>query len=184
MASPRWSSCRRVLMTADTVGGVWTYALELTRALAAYDIEVDLAVMGPSLSRAQREEALRLDNLNLFKSEYKLEWMQDCWRDVRSAGDWLLSLANRLNPDLVHLNGYDHASLDWQRPVVVVGHSCVLSWWRAVKGEATTEEWQRYKAEVARGLRNADTVVTPSAAMSHALREHYDLNADIEVIQN
>ncbi len=28
----------RVLMTTDTVGGVWTYALELTRALRRRDV--------------------------------------------------------------------------------------------------------------------------------------------------
>ena len=37
---------RRVLMTADTVGGVWTYALELARALAGFGVETTLAVMG------------------------------------------------------------------------------------------------------------------------------------------
>ena len=44
-------------MTADTVGGVWTYALELTRALQPYDVEVLLAIMGPSLSASQQDDA-------------------------------------------------------------------------------------------------------------------------------
>src|SRR5437868_5547300 len=34
---------RRVLMTADTVGGVWSYALELSRALGKCGVEVGLA---------------------------------------------------------------------------------------------------------------------------------------------
>ena len=63
----------RILMTADTVGGVWTYALELTRALQTYEVEVLLAVMGPPLSPAQQADARNVPNLSLFKSDYKLE---------------------------------------------------------------------------------------------------------------
>ena len=37
---------RKVLMTADTVGGVWTYAVELARGLADRGVEVALATMG------------------------------------------------------------------------------------------------------------------------------------------
>src|SRR5436190_23853133 len=37
---------QRVLMTADTVGGVWTYALELARVLCEQEVEITLATMG------------------------------------------------------------------------------------------------------------------------------------------
>ena len=163
----------RILMTADTVGGVWTYALELTRALQPYGIEVLLAVMGPPLSAAQSADARSISNLNLFKSNYKLEWMPDCWSDVKHAGNWLLHLENRLQPDLIHLNGYAHASLPWTSPTLVVGHSCVYSWWQAVKGNTPPAEWQRYKNEVKNGLNSADLIVTPSAAMMRAIDTHY-----------
>src|SRR5690242_16489765 len=126
---------QRILMTADTVGGVWTYALELTRALQPHGVDVQLALMGPPLTNAQRAEAAEIPNLSLFKSNYKLEWMPGCWSDVKRAGDWLLHLANRLSPDVIHLNGYAHASLPWQSPTLVVGHSCVFSWWQAVRGD-------------------------------------------------
>ena len=49
----------RILMTTDTVGGVWTYALELTRALQTHDVDVLLATMGPHPNSAQREQALK-----------------------------------------------------------------------------------------------------------------------------
>ena len=78
---------KTILMTADTVGGVWTYALELTRALQPFGVEVKLALMGPPLTPAQRAEAGEISNLCLFKSDYKLEWMPDCWSDVKRAGD-------------------------------------------------------------------------------------------------
>src|ERR1043165_1265122 len=137
----------RILMTADAVGGVWTYALELTRALEPYGVEVLLALMGPSLSPSQHQDARSISNLTLFKSDYKLEWMPGCWSDVKRAGDWLLHLENRLQPDLIHLNGYAHGSLPWNNPTLVAGHSCVFSWWRAVKGVAPTPERQRSNTE-------------------------------------
>jgi glycosyltransferase involved in cell wall biosynthesis len=164
---------QNILMTADTVGGVWTYALELTRALQPHGVEVQLALMGPSLTSAQRAQAGDIPNLNLFKSDYKLEWMPECWSDVKRAGDWLMHLANRLQPDVIHLNGYAHANLPWNMPTVVVGHSCVFSWWHAVRGDTPPAEWQRYKSEVTSGLREAHLVVTPTAAMLRALETHY-----------
>jgi len=174
----------RILMTADTVGGVWTYALELARALEPYGVEVLLATMGPRPSQTQREDAQNIPNLNLFKSDYKLEWMPDCWPDVKRAGDWLLHLENRLRPDLVHLNGYTHARLPWRSPALVVGHSCVFSWWESVHGGSPPIEWQRYKDEVRAGLRAADLVVAPSAAMLNALNTHDGSVSSARVIPN
>ena len=171
-------------MTADTVGGVWTYALELTRALQPYDVEVLLAIMGPSLNASQQANARSVSNLSLFKSNYKLEWMPECWSDVKHAGDWLLHLENRLQPDLIHLNGYAHASLPWKNPTLVAGHSCVFSWWQAVKCDTPPPEWQHYKTQVQNGLHAANVVVTPSAAMLHALNNHYGSISNARVIHN
>ena len=171
-------------MTADTVGGVWTYALELTRALEPYGVEVQLALMGPQPTPAQRTQAAEIPNLSLFKSDYKLEWMPDCWTDVKRAGEWLLHLANRLRPDVIHLNGYAHANLPWSSPTLVVGHSCVYSWWHAVHGDAPPPEWQRYKNEVTHALRGAHLVVTPTEAMLGALKTHYGKVYNSQVIPN
>lgn len=175
---------RRILMTADTVGGVWTYALELTRALQPYGIEVAIATMGAPISPAQREEAAQVSNAELFKSEFRLEWMEDPWRDVKRAGNWLLHLENRLKPDIVHLNGYAHGQLPWRAPAVVVGHSCVFSWWRAVKGEDAPPDLETYRREVTRGLRRAGEVIAPTRAMLDALEEHYGPFAHGRVVPN
>ena len=118
----------RVLMTADTVGGVWTYALELAAGLEPLGVDVVLATMGAPLSPAQAKAAARLDNLDIVESTYKLEWMPEPWRDVDAAAEWLLGLAAAV--DLVHVNGYAHASLPFKVPVVTVAHSCVLTWFR------------------------------------------------------
>src|SRR4051812_28547384 len=119
-------------MTADTVGGVWTYALELARALEADAVEVVLATMGAPLSTDQRQEATEIRNLDLVESSYRLPWMEYPWSDVEAAGDWLLQLADRVSPDVVHLNEPVYGALPWPIPSVAVGHSCVLSWWQAV----------------------------------------------------
>src|SRR6266542_1827922 len=101
----------RVLMTADTVGGVWTYAMELSTALAETGIEVALATMGRPLSGAQRAEAEALPGLQVFESDFKLEWMADPWKDVYRSGEWLLELEDQLRPDFIHLNSFAHGAL-------------------------------------------------------------------------
>lgn len=174
----------RVLLTADTVGGVWTYALELAESLAAYGVEFVLATLGAPLSAAQREEVARLDNVRCYESSYRLEWMVDPWEDQARAGDWLLEVASRESPDLVHLNGYGHASLSWGVPVLVVAHSCVLTWWRAVKGEEAPGSWERYRRVVRGGLSAADRVVAPTAALLEALRREYGPIPGARVIPN
>jgi glycogen synthase len=175
---------RRILMTADTVGGVWTYALELARALQGHGVETVVATMGRAMTREQRKEAGSIPNLEVHEGAYKLEWMEEPWRDVAAAGDWLLKLEQRYHPDLIHLNGYVHGALPWRAPVIVVGHSCVLSWWRAVQGCPAPSEWAHYRDAVTAGLRAADLVVAPSQAMLAGLREHYGPLANARVIAN
>lgn len=171
-------------MTADTVGGVWTYALELASALAPHGVEIALATMGTPPTPAQREEVGRCANVELFESGYRLEWMEEPWEDVARAGEWLLEVAARFGPDLVHLNGYHHAALPWGAPVVVAAHSCVSTWWRAVKGEAVPGSWDRYRDGVVRGLEAADQVVAPTAALLAALREEYGPLPGARVVPN
>lgn len=162
-----------VLMTADAVGGVWTYAIELARALSCHDIGVTLATMGSLPSAAQRAQAAGIPGLDLRESGFRLEWQDDPWVDVRRAGEWLLRLAESCGAEVVHLNGYAHAALPWGRPVMVVAHSCVRSWWRAVRREPAPADWAPYAARVASGLAAADLVVAPTHAMLRALRDEY-----------
>ncbi len=160
-------------MTTDTVGGVWTYALELCRAFAEAEVQVELATMGEPVTAMQAEAARSVPGLRLHESTYRLEWMDAPWEDVRASGRWLLSLEARLAPDIVHLNGYVHGALPWRAPSVVVAHSCVLSWWEAVLGAPAPARYARYRREVRRGLRAVDRVVAPSAAMLASLQRHY-----------
>ncbi len=162
-----------ILMTADTVGGVWNYALELVRALAPFGTKVALATMGAPLTAEQRRETEEINNLTVHESNYKLEWMDNPWEDVEKAGEWLLELRDKVQPDLVHLNGLVHGNLNWGVPVVVVVHSCVMSWWRAVKDEEAPREWDTYRAMVKASLQKADMVVAPTQAMMHQAEDLY-----------
>src|SRR4051812_16138143 len=173
-----------VLMTADTVGGVWTYALDLCRALAPHDVHVHLATMGAAVRPDQHEQLRRLSNVTLHESTFRLEWMPDPWDDVARAGEWLLDIERDVSPDVIHLNGYAHGFLPWHAPVLIAGHSCVLSWWRTVKGENAPADWDRYRWAVAEGLAGADLVVAPSHAMLDALNDHYGPFTDARVIYN
>jgi glycosyltransferase involved in cell wall biosynthesis len=160
-------------MSTDGIGGVWTYSIELARALSSFGIEVVLASMGGTLTAAQQSEALSLRNVMLFQSSYKLEWMADPWEDVARAGEWMLQLETDFRPDLIHLNQYAHASLPWRSPRLIVGHSCVYSWFRAVRGSDPTNGWGRYHRETAAGLRAAHGVTAPTGAMLQSLLEIY-----------
>ncbi len=177
-------SIRRVLMAADCVGGVWTYALELARALCRREIQVILATMGAPLTAFQRAEARSIAGLQVFESRFKLEWMEDPWHDVGRAGQWLLQLEAAFRPDIVHLNSYVHGALPWRTPTLVVGHSCVLSWWEAVKGAPAPDTWRRYRHEVSRGLQGADLVLAPTRAMLTALGRHYGPFTRSHVVPN
>lgn len=175
---------QRILMTTDTVGGVWHYALELCAGLAEHGIEVVLATLGPRPSGAQRTAATALGNVTLVESDYRLEWMPAAWTDVARAGQWLLELEAEHAPELVHLNGFAHGALPWRAPVLIAAHSCVLSWWEAVRGQAAPAEWDEYRTRVRAGLRAADVVIAPSRAMRAALVRHYGALPRAEVIPN
>jgi glycogen synthase len=155
---------RRVLMTADAVGGVWHYALELARGLTTSDIEVVLAVLGHRPLPEQELAAEGMKGLTLVHGAFALEWMPGAERELIAASSWLIELEEAFAPDLIHLNGFAHATLPWQAPVLVVAHSCVLSWWRAVHDEDAPADWADYRRRTRAGLRAADLVVAPTRA--------------------
>jgi glycogen(starch) synthase len=174
----------RVLMTTDAVGGVWTYSIELARALASMGISTTLATMGPQPSAARLASARGIPGLEIETSAFRLEWMEHPWADVAAAGQWLLDLERRVSPIMIHSNGFSHASLPWLAPVVVVAHSCVMSWSEAVGESPGRPGIERYRAAVAEGLHAADWVVAPTHAMLSSLRRHYGTLPRASVVPN
>jgi glycogen(starch) synthase len=164
----------RLLMSTEAAGGVWTYATELRAQLAASGVEVVLVTLGPRPPPDSESSYLPC----------RLEWQQEPWEDVWASGRRLLALAEETSVDLVHLNGFAHGALPWKVPVVVAAHSCVLSRHEAVRRGRVGNEWDRYQEAVAAGLRGADAVVTPTAAMRGALRRHYGFDHRCRLIAN
>jgi glycosyltransferase involved in cell wall biosynthesis len=171
-------------MTTDTLGGVFSYAVELARVLCADGHSVLLASTGPRATAAQLAELEGLVGLELAQSDYALEWMPNPWSDVDAAGAWLLELARSFRPDVVHSNGFSFGALPWSVPCLVVAHSCVGSWWQAVHGEQLPAGFNEYRARVRAGLAQADAVVAPSHAMLGALQEQYGPVRNAHVIEN
>ena len=161
-------------MTADASEGVWSYVVELVRALRPSGTDILLAVMGPALSPQQRAQVTGFVHVGLCERPFALEWMEDPWQDVSRAGDWLLDLEEQFEPHGIHLNHYCHGSLPWSAPVMISAHGCVLSWRQAVYGERSPHaSWGRYHAEVSAGLRGANLVVAPTCTMIDSLTRLY-----------
>ncbi|HEY7306373.1 MAG TPA: glycosyltransferase [Bryobacteraceae bacterium] len=175
----------RILMTADSVGGVWQYSLDLISALSGQRFQCLLAALGPSPSDEQRRQAKSIPGLVLAEGRYALEWMTDAWADVDASGKWLLDLQATFDADVIHCNGFSHAVLRWGKPVVVVAHSCVRSWWRAVHGRTPGPEWEEYSRRVRDGLTACDRVIAPSNCMAEAIQGEYRIaSKKISVIHN
>ena len=125
----------RVLITADAVGGVWQYSVELAGGLAQLGIETVLVVMGPSPSEAQRGAALRVPGLTLVDTGLALDWLAENRSALRRAGAAIRELAETHEIDIIQLNTPALAgAVRFDRPVVAVQHSCVATWREAVQG--------------------------------------------------
>jgi glycogen(starch) synthase len=154
-------------MTADAVGGVWTYALELARGLAGQRIEVMLAVLGPAPDEEQREEAAEVCGITV--TGLGLEWQDRAGPLDAAACRSLLALERAFRPDLVHINGFREAAAGFQAPVILAAHSCVATWWKAVRGGELPRDWSGYAAGVRQGLAAAAAVVAPTHAFAAEL---------------
>jgi glycosyltransferase involved in cell wall biosynthesis len=176
----------RVMMTTDTVGGVWTYATALARWLGATGSEVLLVTLGPRPTAMQRATLRGCRGVSLIETDLQLEWQDPAGTDIQNAEVVLGTIADWFTPDLVHLNSFREATFDWTVPIVVVAHSCVNSW---ADGCGETEafsgdEWMVYSLLVEAGLRSADAWVAPTRAFGEQLAALYGLSANRQVIWN
>jgi glycogen synthase len=174
----------RLLMTADAAGGVWTYSVELARALSIHGFTTTIATMGPPPAPDQIAEASRVKGVGLVHGDFRLEWMEGAVDDVEASGEWLMAIAERVWPMIVHLNGYVHGALDWDAPVVIAAHSCLASWSAAVGIELAPELMNWYRPAVRRGLRAADWIVAPTSAMLASVRQQYGPFRSASVVSN
>jgi glycogen synthase len=177
---------RHIMMTTDTVGGVWVYATSLARTLAAEGDRVTLVTLGPAPNENQRRILDQLSpNIQFVITDLALEWMDPAGKDRRHAAETLLAIAHEKRPDIIHLNGFREGALAWPAPVLVAAHSCVMSWWQACRDGAPTEpRWKIYANGVNAGLCAADAWVAPTAAFRDSIAEIYAPPTEGIVIHN
>ncbi|NUB05308.1 glycosyltransferase family 4 protein [Azospirillum sp. Vi22] len=171
-----------LLMTADSVGGVWTYALDLAQELAAGGLRVTLAVLGPSPQDDQTAAARAIPGLELIDTGLPLDWMAEDPSAIRRGAEALGTLARRLGVDLVHLNSPALAAdAGFTVPVVGVCHSCLATWWATLRGGALPGDFLWRIEVLARGYRACDALAAPSTAFAQATAAAYGLPPPVVV---
>lgn len=174
----------RILMTTDTVGGVWSYTVELCKAMLPYNMHFYVITTGAPMQPTQVKELAGIQNATVYETDFLLEWMESPWKSIDTSADWLLQVESELQPDIIHINGYAYGALPWKAPVLMVAHSDVFSWWQAVKGEAPPATWQEYYNRVHIGLQGADYLLAPSKAMLQDIQQIYAITTPCKVIYN
>lgn len=164
-----------ILMTADTVGGVWTYTRELVTQLSRRGIRITLVSFGELPSAAQSEWIEELPTVSFHPTAFRLEWMQDAQSDLRQSTEFLQSIIDESKPDLLHFNQFYFGGIGWDLPRIVVAHSDVISWWVSVHGAKPPDsEWIRtYRENVVLGWRGADLAIAPTRWMLDQACAHY-----------
>lgn len=175
-----------VLITSDTVGGVWTYTQELVTGLINAGHRVTLVSFGKLPAPHQTTWMNALPRLDYRPTEYRLEWMEVVERDIEESREYLELLVREVQPDVLHFSQYCYGDLPVDIPRVVVAHSDVASWWVAVHGcEPENTPWiERYRRLVTNGLRGADVVIAPSNWMLRQVETYYFQPRNGAVIYN
>ncbi len=175
----------RLLMTADAVGGVWSYAVDLVRGLAPHGVETTLAVLGPAPTANQRAAAAAVPGLRLLETALPLDWLAASQAEVAASGQALAALAREVGADLVHLNTpAPAAGTAFPAPLVIACHSCVATWWDAVRHGPLPDDF-RWRAELTgQALASAKLLIAPTAAFAAATARTYGLRQPPLVIHN
>jgi CDP-paratose 2-epimerase len=179
-AQPRTRDPRRVVMTTDAVGGVWTYATDLAAGMAEAGIATRLVVLGPAPDAARAAQARAIPGLTLEVPDLALDWTARSAGELARVTEGLAALVRRDGADLVHLNHPALAAgLAVDVPVVAACHSCLATWWAAA-GEGEMPEHFRWRIALqAAGLAAADRLVAPSRAFAAATEAAYGVRPEV-----
>lgn len=156
-----------VLMSADAVGGVWQYSLDLAAGLVRRGLSVTVAVLGPSPSPAGIAAAEAATGARILDTGLPLDWTADTPEAVLDAARALAGLARTVEAGVVHLHSPALALADFPAPVAAVCHSCVGTWWDSVEGGPLPADLAWRHDLTVRGCRAADALLAPTRA--HAL---------------
>ena len=173
----------RVMMTVDAVGGVWRYAMVLAKWLRDAKVTVTFACFGPPPSRDQAAEAEALGRLVCVGQP--LDWTVEDEAALEATAAEIRRLAEDDGADLLHLNQPSQAcSLDVPVPVLVVSHSCLVTWWRTMRDGALPDDWQWHFVRNRRGMMRADAVVAPTYSHAAAVARAYGPDIRPHVVHN
>jgi glycogen synthase len=181
----------RVLLTTDTVGGVWTFTKELTEQYLKMGHSVALMSFGRLPSHEQQSWCVQMraehgDSFFHDGSDAPLEWMQNNATAYEQGTSSIIKLAKKFSPDIVHSNQFCFGRLPLGLPTLVTAHSDVLSWADACKPNGLEPSpWLHcYMNIVQQGLESADLVTAPTAWMRQELCRHFYVPCRIDVILN
>jgi glycosyltransferase involved in cell wall biosynthesis len=173
-----------VFMTADAVGGVWQYALDLAGGLRPHGVDVTLAVLGPDPLPAQQAMA-EAAGICLISTGLPLDWVAATRSEVEAASESLSRIASQAKPDIIHLNSPALAATAvFTAPVIAVCHSCVATWWNAVRSGPLPDEFVWRTDLVRRGYRTSARLLAPTAAFANATAAAYGLEKPPLVVRN
>ena len=162
----------RVLMTCDAIGGIWRYAVDLARALERRGMDTVLVGTGPA-PRVGSSNALSRRPLWL---DIPPTWMAPGAEAVERLVKELGRLQREYGADIVHMNQPAEAAfLDVEVPVVLAAHSCLTTWWRAVRDGQPPADWIWRTELEAIGYRRADMVVAPTQSHAAVVRDAYGI---------
>jgi glycosyltransferase involved in cell wall biosynthesis len=173
----------RVLMTLDSVGGVWRHAMELARPLRRLGVSVVFAGLGPEPSQAAMAEARELGEV--VWTGLALDWMASGKDELKDVPRSLENLAIAKGCDLLHLNLPSQAAgLSGRLPAVVMSHSCVPTWWQAMRG-GPIPDYLRWHLDLnMQGFAHAQAVIAPSFSHAEALHRCYGVLPRLRVAHN
>ena len=181
----------RVLLTTDTVGGVWTYTRELTEGLLNFGHTVALVSFGrlPDLPQQHYVAHLARKFGHRFfyrASDMPLEWMPDNHLAYEQGAELLNRVAETFEPTILHTSQFCFGRSTLSIPTVTVAHSDVLSWADSCTpaGLPRSPWLTKYQHLVQQGLDASDAVVAPTFWMLNALARHFSLPAYRRVIAN
>ncbi|MBY5461559.1 glycosyltransferase family 4 protein [Rhizobium leguminosarum] len=170
-------------MTLDAVGGVWRYAMDLAAGLRRQGMEIVFAGLGPAPSVTQTAEAKALGQLVWLDAP--LDWMAASRAEISSAPAEISRVARAYGVDLLHLNLPSQAAgIETPLPVVVVSHSCVVTWFAAARRTPVPPDWAWQRDANREGFDRADAVLAPSMSHADALQAAYGPLLRLRVVHN
>jgi glycogen(starch) synthase len=173
-----------VLVTTDTLSGVWTYTRELVTGLVSRGARVTLVSFGEIPVPEQTSWMDNLHGLEYRPTAFRLDWMQEGQDDFEDSSAYLVALVKERKPDLLHFNHLGYGGLAVDLPRIVVAHGDLINWWKAVHGhEPKDTPWLRwYRRTLNEGFAQADVAVAHSVWMLDSIRACYTLPKRTAVI--